>query len=144
ADRAVGVQQTEHMRVGAPINPQKPVERLRHSPSSPGTRPSREPHPPCTGARSATSHWMSLTVHLVGAQVFGRRFMRRRPAALPTRWPSSGSIVAKDSRRLWKRPEPWTHSTRPPLLGKRSERVSHSSHKTSSSPLSRKDKNAGN
>src|SRR5467141_3256672 len=37
-------------------------------------------------------------------------------------------------RRLWKLPEPWTPSARPPLLGKRSERVSHSSHR----PLPRK------
>jgi len=30
---------------------------------------------------------------------------------------------------LWKLPEPWTHRTRPPLLGKRTERVSHSYHR---------------
>ncbi len=30
---------------------------------------------------------------------------------------------------LWNLPEPWTHRTLPPLLGKRTERVSHSSHR---------------
>ena len=32
---------------------------------------------------------------------------------------------------LWKLPEPWTPRTRPPLLGTRPERVSHSYHKAS-------------
>jgi hypothetical protein len=30
---------------------------------------------------------------------------------------------------LWKLPEPWTRRARPPLLGKRTERVSHSFHR---------------
>src|SRR2546423_15703584 len=33
---------------------------------------------------------------------------------------------------LWKLPEPWTPRTRPPLLGKPTERVFHSSHRPSS------------
>jgi hypothetical protein len=33
----------------------------------------------------------------------------------------------------WKLPEPWTPRTRPPLLGKPTERVSHSFHRPSSS-----------
>src|SRR2546430_14234349 len=43
-------------------------------------------------------------------------------------------VVASPSCRrrddgLWKLPEPWTHRTRPPLLGKRTRRVSHSYHR---------------
>ena len=41
------------------------------------TRPCRELHHPCTGARGATSHWMSLTVHPVEAQVSAWRSRRR-------------------------------------------------------------------
>jgi hypothetical protein len=32
------------------------------------------------------------------------------------------------TKSLWKLPEPWTHRTRPPLLGKPHERVFHSYH----------------
>src|SRR5207253_9992558 len=43
-------------------------------------------------------------------------------------------VVASPSCRrrddgLWKLPESWTHRTRPPLLGKRTRRVSHSYHR---------------
>jgi hypothetical protein len=71
---------------------------------------------------------MSVTVHLVGAQVSPWHSKRRRPMALPTRWPSSLTMLPVHGPRLWKLPEPWTHRTRPPLLGKRTRRVFHSSH----------------
>ena len=58
--------------------------------------------------------------------------------ALSTRWPSSSQWSSMHRRSLWKLPEPWTHRTRPPLLGKRRERVSHSSH--SHPPQGEKDK----
>ena len=35
----------------------------------------------------------------------------------------------------WTLPEPWTPRTRPPLLGKRAERVSHSDHTPHSSQI---------
>ena len=97
--------------------------------SSLKARPSREWHQPCTGARGATSHWRSLTVHLAGAQVSAWRSRRRAEKALPTRWPSSWRIVLRRVVRLWNLPAPWTPRTRPPRLGKRTERVSHSSHR---------------
>ena len=43
--------------------------------------------------------------------------------------------LAQSTRTLWKLTEPWTHSTRPPLLGKRTERVSHSYHRFFSSQI---------
>ena len=111
------------MRLTPPIDPHEPVKRIRHAVSS-LSRPCREPHHPCTGARGATSHWMSLTVHPAEAQVSVWRSTRRARTALSTRWPSSLTSCG-----LWKLPEPWTHRTRPPLLGKRTERVSHSYHR---------------
>jgi hypothetical protein len=39
------------------------------------------------------------------------------------------SMVTDQARRPWKLPEPWTPRTRPPLLGKRTERVFHTYHR---------------
>ena len=49
-----------------------------------------------------------------------------------TKWGHVASFRARDAKtgkRLWKLPEPWTPRTRPPLLGKRPERVFHSYHR---------------
>jgi hypothetical protein len=95
ADLSLGIDEAERVRVAPPVHTDKPFKRLRHAISF-LARPSREPHRPCTGARSATSHWMSLTVHLVEAHVSARRSRRRARLALSTRWPSSIPIVAND------------------------------------------------
>jgi hypothetical protein len=42
---------------------------------------------------------------------------------------SNGRAIAERPYSLWKLPAPWTPRTRPPRLGKRQKRVSHSSHR---------------
>ena len=84
------------MLLTSPINSQIPREGVRHTLSS-SARPCREMHHPCTGARSATSHWMSLTVHLAEAHVYSRRSRRRDAMALSTRWPSSHHTLSGTS-----------------------------------------------
>src|SRR5690349_19069387 len=60
------------------------------------------------------------------------RPLRRTPLA-----DSAGRPAHTMSRRVWKLSEPWTHRTRPPLLGKRTHRVFHKlPHASSSTMLS--------
>jgi hypothetical protein len=78
------------------------------------------PHQPCTGARSASPHWMDSTDYLAGAQSDAGAHVRRDPEALPARQPSSRSLIARRPRGRrgpWKLPELWTQKTRPQLLG---------------------------
>ena len=83
------------------------------------TRPSREPAPPCTRAQGTTS---ALDVvhgpHGRGAGPAGARGARSPRHSRPGGRAQSFAVVVAS---LWKLPEPWTHRTRPPLLGKRAD-----------------------
>ena len=131
-DLPTGIQHAEAMLLTPPIDSHIPSECLQpRSPFRPGRPVSCITLVRALEARLPTG--CQSTVHLAGAHVSVRRSGRSARTALPTRWPSSHDTLSVTSpARLWKLPEPWTHRTRPPLLGKRTERVSHSYHKASS------------
>ena len=83
-DLSVGVHQAEMVQLGAPIEPKNHAKVVDTCAPVPLDRPVS-----CItlvpGARGATSHWMSVTVHLAKAQVFVRRSRRKARLALPAR-----------------------------------------------------------
>src|SRR5687767_12255202 len=116
ADLPRGIHHTKFVLLTSQINPHKPPEHLRHSMSFPARPPvscialvlalaarlpTRCPHgPPRRGA--------SLRLALEAQAASGTP---DKMAELVANQRTARSL------RLWKLPEPWTHTSRPPLLG---------------------------
>ena len=135
--------------------PARPGERLR--PAGHG-RPRADPVSPGGAARRAGQHRRLRGPHLpagarnpAAARAPASRSRsddisrastpsgRARDDSATIRPCTSARAIGERPCSLWKLPQPWTPRTRPPLLGKRTKRVFHSSHRPHSENEKRSD-----